>query len=44
MAPTRELAKQIAADFAFVAPSVKTTCIYGGVSYDPQGMNHLCKK
>ncbi|CAM9988704.1 unnamed protein product [Ectocarpus sp. 4 AP-2014] len=36
MAPTRELAKQVAADFELTAPSLKTTCIYGGAPYRPQ--------
>ncbi|CAM9259489.1 unnamed protein product [Ascophyllum nodosum] len=36
MAPTRELAKQVASDFELTAPSLETTCIYGGAPYPPQ--------
>jgi ATP-dependent RNA helicase DDX21 len=36
MAPTRELAKQVQGDFEAVAPSLASTCIYGGVSYEKQ--------
>ncbi|CAM9298724.1 unnamed protein product [Choristocarpus tenellus] len=36
MAPTRELAKQVATDFEMTAPSLRTTCIYGGAPYRPQ--------
>ncbi|CAN0087863.1 unnamed protein product, partial [Laminaria digitata] len=36
MGPTRELAKQVAADFEVTAPSLKTFCIYGGAPYRPQ--------
>lgn len=36
MAPTRELAKQTADEFAQVAPQLASTCIYGGVAYDLQ--------
>jgi ATP-dependent RNA helicase DDX21 len=33
MAPTRELAKQVAADFELTAPQLRTTTIYGGSPY-----------
>lgn len=37
MVPTRELAKQVHADFELFAPNLmKTLCVYGGVPYDPQ--------
>jgi len=36
MEPTRELAKQTAEEFKSIAPDFQTTCIYGGVPYDPQ--------
>lgn len=36
MAPTRELAKQVAGDFECIAPSLSVATFYGGVSYDEQ--------
>lgn len=37
LAPTRELAKQVASEFDLMCPShLKTVCIYGGVSYESQ--------
>jgi hypothetical protein len=33
MAPTRELAKQVAADFELTALTLKTITIYGGAPY-----------
>ncbi|KAE9218546.1 ATP-dependent RNA helicase [Phytophthora fragariae] len=36
MAPTRELAKQVATEFEQSAPSLSTVCIYGGASYQSQ--------
>ncbi|GMF23559.1 unnamed protein product [Phytophthora lilii] len=36
MAPTRELAKQVASEFEQTAPSLSTVCIYGGASYQSQ--------
>ncbi|KAF4317530.1 hypothetical protein BBO99_00003084 [Phytophthora kernoviae] len=36
MAPTRELAKQVASEFETTAPSLATVCIYGGASYQSQ--------
>ncbi|KAH9181405.1 hypothetical protein AeNC1_016619, partial [Aphanomyces euteiches] len=36
MAPTRELAKQVAQEFELTGPSLTTTCIYGGASYQSQ--------
>jgi len=36
MAPTRELAKQVAAEFEQTGPSLSTVCIYGGASYQSQ--------
>ncbi|TDH72886.1 hypothetical protein CCR75_009456 [Bremia lactucae] len=38
MAPTRELAKQVASEFELTGPSLSTVCIYGGASY--QSQNH----
>jgi superfamily II DNA/RNA helicase len=36
LAPTRELAKQVAGEFAWVAPHLAVTAIYGGASYGTQ--------
>ena len=36
LAPTRELAKQVADDFASVAPGLTTLTVYGGVSLEGQ--------
>ncbi|CAG8555001.1 916_t:CDS:2 [Acaulospora colombiana] len=36
MTPTRDLAKQVSAEFESIAPSLKVLCIYGGVTYDFQ--------
>ncbi|KAF4045660.1 DEAD/DEAH box helicase domain-containing protein, partial [Phytophthora infestans] len=36
MAPTRELAKQVATEFELTGPSLSTVCIYGGASYQSQ--------
>ncbi|KAI9922878.1 hypothetical protein PsorP6_000788 [Peronosclerospora sorghi] len=36
MAPTRELAKQVASEFELSGPSLSTVCIYGGASYQSQ--------
>jgi ATP-dependent RNA helicase DDX21 len=36
LAPTRELAKQVAEDFSLMAPSLTTLAVYGGVGMDPQ--------
>ncbi|KAL4859742.1 DEAD-box ATP-dependent RNA helicase 7 [Chlorella vulgaris] len=38
LAPTRELAKQVAADFEFFAKAfnLTTVCLYGGTQYGPQ--------
>lgn len=38
LAPTRELAKQVAADFEYFAKaaSLSTICLYGGTAYGPQ--------
>ncbi|EFN57631.1 hypothetical protein CHLNCDRAFT_20835, partial [Chlorella variabilis] len=38
LAPTRELAKQVAADFEYYAKafSLTTVCLYGGTQYGPQ--------
>ncbi|KAH7492573.1 hypothetical protein KRP22_001877 [Phytophthora ramorum] len=36
MAPTRELAKQVATEFEQTGPSLSTVCIYGGASYQSQ--------
>ncbi|KAG1692801.1 hypothetical protein DVH05_024416 [Phytophthora capsici] len=36
MAPTRELAKQVASEFELTGPSLSTVCIYGGASYQSQ--------
>jgi ATP-dependent RNA helicase DDX21 len=36
MAPTRELAKQVATEFEQTGPSLETVCIYGGTSYQEQ--------
>lgn len=36
LAPTRELAIQIAEDFKLFAPGLSTTCVYGGASIEPQ--------
>jgi ATP-dependent RNA helicase DDX21 len=36
MAPTRELAKQVADEFEASAPTLTTVCIYGGTSYQIQ--------
>ncbi|DAZ96216.1 TPA: hypothetical protein N0F65_012578 [Lagenidium giganteum] len=36
MAPTRELAKQVASEFEQTAPTLETVCIYGGASYASQ--------
>ncbi|KAG7389461.1 hypothetical protein PHYPSEUDO_010346 [Phytophthora pseudosyringae] len=36
MAPTRELAKQVASEFEQTGPSLSTVCIYGGASYQSQ--------
>lgn len=38
MSPTRELAKQIASDFEYIAPNLSVICIYGGAAYEPQGI------
>eukprot|EP00301_Raphidiophrys_heterophryoidea_P011599 c17741_g1_i1.p1 GENE.c17741_g1_i1~~c17741_g1_i1.p1 ORF type:complete len:710 (+),score=183.07 c17741_g1_i1:88-2130(+) len=36
MAPTRELAKQVARAFAEIAPELRITCVYGGAPYGSQ--------
>lgn len=36
MAPTRELARQVASEFELTGPSLSTVCIYGGASYASQ--------
>jgi ATP-dependent RNA helicase DDX21 len=36
LAPTRELAKQIADDFAAIAPGLATLTVYGGVGFEVQ--------
>ena len=36
LAPTRELAKQVAEEFQSIGVLLKTLCIYGGTPYDPQ--------
>lgn len=36
MAPTRELARQVASEFELTAPTLSTVCIYGGASYNSQ--------
>lgn len=36
MAPTRELAKQVAEEFERFGGRLRTLCVYGGVSYTPQ--------
>lgn len=36
MAPTRELARQVASEFELTGPSLSTVCIYGGASYNSQ--------
>jgi ATP-dependent RNA helicase DDX21 len=36
MAPTRELAQQVAREFTSIARELVVTCIYGGVAYDEQ--------
>jgi hypothetical protein len=36
LAPTRELAKQVAVEFEVMAPSLGHLCIYGGAMYGPQ--------
>ncbi|KAJ3210513.1 Nucleolar RNA helicase 2, partial [Clydaea vesicula] len=36
MAPTRELASQVAKVFGTISDGLKVTCIYGGVPYDSQ--------
>jgi Rad3-related DNA helicase len=36
MAPTRELARQVCADFEIVAPHLKSLCVYGGAPYETQ--------
>ncbi|CAG8615373.1 13267_t:CDS:2 [Acaulospora morrowiae] len=36
MTPTRDLAKQVSAEFESIAPNLKVLCIYGGVAYDLQ--------
>eukprot|EP00045_Choanoeca_perplexa_P012086 m.130555 g.130555 ORF g.130555 m.130555 type:complete len:751 (+) comp15877_c0_seq4:153-2405(+) len=36
MAPTRELANQVGKEFATLAPSLLSTCVYGGAPYGPQ--------
>ena len=35
--PTRELAKQVGDDFNSISTSLRTCCVYGGVSYERQG-------
>uniref|UniRef100_A0A1X7SI42 Helicase ATP-binding domain-containing protein n=1 Tax=Amphimedon queenslandica TaxID=400682 RepID=A0A1X7SI42_AMPQE len=37
MAPTRELANQVNAEFESLSQSLSVFCIYGGVPYWPQG-------
>lgn len=37
MAPTRELAKQVADTFSDVAGSLSIVCVYGGTPIGPQG-------
>ena len=39
MAPTRELANQVAEVFNALAQGLSVYCIYGGVSYEPQGQS-----
>lgn len=36
MAPTRELAIQVAKDFKDISKKLVVTCFYGGSSYNPQ--------
>ncbi|XP_057960553.1 DEAD-box ATP-dependent RNA helicase 3, chloroplastic [Malania oleifera] len=36
LAPTRELAKQVEKEIKETAPSLRTVCVYGGVSYNMQ--------
>ncbi|ORY01863.1 DEAD-domain-containing protein [Basidiobolus meristosporus CBS 931.73] len=36
MAPTRELAKQVATEFERIGKQLSVLCVYGGVPYDPQ--------
>ncbi len=41
MAPTRELANQVKSEFAVLAQGLSVFCMYGGVPYDPQGINNI---
>ena len=41
MTPTRELAKQVAADFQCLSAKLLVVCVYGGTPYGPQGNWHL---
>ena len=36
--PTRELAKQVGDDFLSISSKIRTCCVYGGVSYEKQGI------
>jgi ATP-dependent RNA helicase DDX21 len=40
LTPTRELANQVKGEFTALAQTLTVFCIYGGVSYEPQG--NLC--
>ena len=42
MAPTRELANQVNAEFESLSQSLSVFCIYGGVPYWPQGQLYVC--
>ena len=41
--PTRELAKQVGDDFMSISSKLRTCCVYGGVSYEKQGIFKLNK-
>jgi len=42
MAPTRELAKQVADTFVDIAPKgITVLCVYGGTPMGPQGITYL---
>lgn len=36
--PTRELAKQVGDDFNGICATLRTCCVYGGVSYERQSI------
>lgn len=38
--PTRELAKQVGDDFTSISTRIRTCCVYGGVSYEKQGIHN----